>query len=171
MTSELHPDIAHLGFLLGTWRGRGEGSYPTIESFAYVEELTFQHVGKPFLSLSQKTKHADTGVPLHAEVGYLRPVGTERVELVVVSPTGIFELHEGTISSTGSTGSTGSTADAVRLALSSTQVSTTPTAKAATEVVRTFDVAGDQLSYVIDMAAVDQPLQHHLAATLNRDAG
>ena len=94
---DLHPDCEQLGFLLGVWRGAGEGSYPTIESFGYTEEVTFSHVGKPFLGYTQKTKHAVSGAPLHAEAGYLRAVGAGRVEFVVVQPSGIVELHSGTV--------------------------------------------------------------------------
>ena len=54
----------------------------TIDDFTYIEESTYGHVGKPFLVYSQKTRGAD-GVPMHAEVGYLRPVGTTGVELVL----------------------------------------------------------------------------------------
>jgi hypothetical protein len=38
-----HPAVAPLAFLLGKWRGEGEGSFPTISSFRYGEELLFSH--------------------------------------------------------------------------------------------------------------------------------
>ncbi len=158
MTSPaIHPDIAHLSWLLGTWAGKGEGEYPTIESFGYNEETTIGHVGKPFFAYSQKTKHAETGLPLHAEVGYFRPVGTTGLELVVAQPSGIMESHEGAV-------------DGTSLTLTAVTVVTTATAKDVTEVVRkiTVDPDAGTLTYTIDMAAVGQPLQHHLAATLHR---
>jgi hypothetical protein len=38
-----HPAVAPLAFLLGKWRGEGEGSFPTISPFRYGEELLFSH--------------------------------------------------------------------------------------------------------------------------------
>ncbi|MEE9416103.1 MAG: FABP family protein [Acidimicrobiales bacterium] len=153
---ELHPEIEHLAFLIGTWRGRGAGSYPTIESFEYLEEATFGHVGKPFLAYTQRTRHAVTDLPLHAEAGYIRPVGLAAVELILVQPSGIVEIHQGTVAATS-------------LDLKSSMVLTTPTAKEATQVDRRISVDGDTLTYEVDMAAVGLPMQHHLAATLVRE--
>ncbi len=153
----LHADIAHLAFLLGHWVGGGSGHYPTIDDFEYREQVWFDHVGKPFISYRQGTKHAATGLPLHAEAGYLRPVGTDRIELVVVQPSGIVELHEGTI-------------DGTAIRLRSTSVLTTATAKDVTEVERTIDVTDGVLAYDLSMAAVGLPLQHHLSAQLTRQS-
>lgn len=150
----LHPDTSHLGFLLGTWRGRGRGDYPTIESFEYSEEVTFSHVGKPFLHYSQKTK-GDDGLPLHAETGYLRPVGDDRLEMVIAQPTGVTEIHEGRV-------------HAGRVDLIAVEVGNSFTAKEVSAVRRSLDVNGDVLHYVLEMAAVGQDLQFHLEARLQR---
>lgn len=153
-----HPDPDPLMGLLGTWRGRGSGEYPTIEDFEYVEEVTFGHVGKPFLTYRQATRHAVDDRPLHAEVGYWRPVGTDRVEVVLAHPTGIAEILEGSVL-TGAT---------TVFDLRTRSVSLTSTAKEVTELHRHLELTGDTLRYRLAMAAVGHPLTHHLEAELHR---
>jgi hypothetical protein len=147
-------ELGSLRFLLGTWRGGGRGDYPTIEPFTYEEEISFTHVGKPFIAYAQRTWTPD-GRPLHTESGYVRPVGTDGVELVLAQPTGITEIHSGSV-------------DGCSVRLISRHVGVSPTAKDVRAVTRSLWVEGDTLRYRLEMEAVDQPLQFHLEAELAR---
>jgi THAP4-like, heme-binding beta-barrel domain len=152
----LHPDVAPLAWLLGTWRGEGAGSYPTIEPFRYGEELRFWHVGKPFLAFAQRTWAVDDGRPLHAESGYWRPQADGRVELVLAEPSGLASIYEGRM-----------LADGVELA--TLTIVRARTAKEVTRVERRYRRREpDLLAFRMAMAAVGQPMTHHLAAELRR---
>lgn len=151
----LHADLQPFLFLLGSWKGKGSGTYPGIEDFSYLEVATFTHVGKPFLAYSQRTRDAATGLPLHAETGYLRPAGHGRAEFIVVQPTGIVEVHHVDVGSSS-------------LAMRSTEVVTTATAKQVDAVVRELEVSGESMHYTLDMAATGHPMQRHLEASLDR---
>ena len=136
--ADLHPGIAFLAPLVGTWAGQGAGEYPTIQPFGYSEEVTFGHAGKPFLTYSQQTTAG---------------------ELVLANPTGITEIQEGTLSVSGAT---------VGIELNATAIGRTTSAKDVTALSRSIRIDGDELTYTLRPGAVGQPLQHHLAATLHR---
>ncbi|OIW05352.1 hypothetical protein TanjilG_28817 [Lupinus angustifolius] len=90
----LHPALAPLSFLLGTWRGQGEGGYPTIHSFSYGEELHFSHLpNKPVIGYTQKTWKLSSGEPMHAESGYWRPKPDGTIEVVIAQSTGLIEVQ------------------------------------------------------------------------------
>jgi hypothetical protein len=152
------PDpLAPLAWLIGGWHGEGRGAYPTIADFDYREESTFTHprADKPFLAYAQRTWLLLDESPSHAETGYLRATPDGRVELVIAQPSGVVEVHDGTITDG-------------RVELASVTVAHTPTAKAVTEVRRVLERRGDDLWYQLDMAAVGQPLAYHCEATLHR---
>jgi len=157
--AELHPDIAVLAPLLGTWSGQGSGEYPTISPFGYAEEVSFGHAGKPFLRYDQRTKALDDGRPLHAETGYVRVPSPGRVELVLAHPTGITEIEEGSLSVAGTT---------IEMELTATAIGVTESAKDVTALSRSIRIEGEELRYTLRLGAVGQPLQHHLAATLRK---
>lgn len=159
----MHPPEPHAAItrflpLVGTWEGDGEGHYPTIDDFVYRERVTFGHVGKPFLAYQQRTWHPEKGHPMHAETGYLRPAEGDGVELVLAHPTGIVEVEEGTF------------ADGT-LAIATTEIGLTSTAKDVRRLRREFVLDGDTLSYDVWMAYADVPETHHLRATLHRVDG
>ena len=157
--ADLHPDVALLAPLLGTWAGQGAGEYPTIEPFDYVEEVSFTHVGKPFLIYVQRTRATDDGRPLHAETGYLRVPSPGRVEWILAHPTGVTEIEEGTFSVGEST---------IEMDLMASAIGMSDSAKHVSALCRSIRVDGDELTYSLRMAAVGRLLQHHLAATLHR---
>src|SRR5260370_37163862 len=84
-----HPAIAPLSFLLGRWRGTGKGDYPTIKAFDFLQEVTFSHIGKPYLIYTSRSwrlagdeegqlKRDEHGElvrlePLAVEAGFWRP--------------------------------------------------------------------------------------------------
>ena len=159
MSPELNPDVAWLGFLLGTWRGEGTGSYPTIEPFAYRETLTFDHVGDPWLSYMQESWSHDYE-PLHFERGFLRPGATAGdVELVLAHPIGVTEVAHGHV-------------DGGNISLRGEElaIGRAATGSDVRGLERRYQVAGDALTYEIDMATGSTPMTLHLAASLRRDA-
>jgi hypothetical protein len=156
---DLHSSVAGLAPLLGVWAGQGRGVYPTIEPFEYFEEVTFGHVGKPFLSYVQKTRAVSDGRPLHAESGYLRVPAADRIELVLAHPTGVTELAEGDLSVRGAT---------IEVELVATTIGRSASAKEVTALGRSIRIDADELTYTVHMGAVGQPLQQHLTATLRR---
>lgn len=157
---DLHPAVAVLAPLLGTWSGPGAGEYPTIAPFGYAESVTFGHIGKPFLSYVQRTKATDDGRPLHAETGYIRVPGPGRVEWLLAHPTGIVEVLEGPLAVAGD--------GTVTMELTAA-IGRSASAKEVTALSRTLTLRDDHLSYTVRMAAVGQPLQHHLAAVLRKE--
>jgi hypothetical protein len=154
-SSELHPNLRPIEWLIGTWRGEGAGDYPTIEPFRYGEEVTFVAFGRPVLAYSQRTWSLDDGAPLHREKGFWRPQEDGRLEVVLAHTFGVVEIQEGML-------------DGQRVELKSTTVALTSTAKRIDEITRTFELRDDALRYTVQMAAVDQPLQIHLRAELRR---
>nr|WP_202538315.1 FABP family protein [Streptomyces sp. SID8379] len=147
--------------LLGTWRGRGQGEYPTLDSdFRYAQEVTFSHDGRPFLRYEARAwlLGADDAPlrPAARESGWWRLQPDGRVEALITQPTGIAEIAVGT-------------ADGTVIDLATEDVALTPTAKQVEATRRRYTLAdADTLDFVHELAAVGQPLQHHLTARLRR---
>jgi hypothetical protein len=154
-TPPLHPDLAPLAFLVGTWTGRGTAVYPTTGSTDYDETVVVTHAGKPVLLYEQRTTRVDDGFPLHGERGYWRLPATGRVEFLVAHPTGHVEVEYGSVSGT-------------TVELASSAVVGTESAKDVEAITRRIEVDGDVMRYTLSMAAVGQPMAAHLEAELRR---
>ncbi|MFJ9431343.1 FABP family protein [Streptomyces sp. NPDC101490] len=146
--------------LLGTWTGQGKGGYPTLDAdFAYAQEVTFSHDGRPFLHYEARAWLIDPdGTPLRPaarDSGWwrLRPGGA--VEALITQPTGIAEIMVGEARD----GTVDLVTDGVAL---------TPTAKRVDATRRRYVLDDTTLDFTHDLAAVGEPLGHHLAARLRR---
>jgi len=155
IATDINPALKPAEFLLGTWRGEGEGQYPTIRPFRYREEIRFSRNGKPFLIYAQRTEAIETGQPMHREAGYLRLVGDGRVEFVIAQPIGYAEISLGRV-------------DGHRIDVECTSVARTPTAKPVTSISRSLWLDGDTLRYELKMALEGVPLARHLVASFSR---
>jgi hypothetical protein len=152
---DLNPALEPVAFLLGKWRGEGEGQYPSIQPFRYREEIAFSHNGKPFLIYNQRTEAINSGQPMHGEAGYLRMVGEGRVEFVIAQPIGYAEISLGRV-------------DGQRIDVECTTVARTPTAKPVTSISRSLWLEGDTLRYELRMGMENTPLRRHLTASFRR---
>lgn len=160
---DLHPDLLPFLPLVGTWRGVGKGGYPTIEDFDYGQQVSFSHDGRPFLFYESRSWliDADGAVirPAAREVGWWRPAGTDRFELILAHATGIAEIYVGTVNAT------------TQWECHTDVVARTETAQDVTANQRLYGIVQGQLMYAVDMTAKGQPPAPHLSARLTRIAG
>jgi hypothetical protein len=155
MSVRIDEEIAPIAFLLGTWRGEGVATYPTmVAPVPYVEELTFDHVGDPFLRYEQGSWTVD-GEPLHFERGFWR-LSADAVEVTLAHPLGLTEVAHGRLDRR-----------VIELA-SEGGMGRTATGSAVTGLRRRYRVDGDALGYEIEMAMDEVPLSLHLRAELRR---
>lgn len=155
----LHPALGPLTRLIGTWRGQGEGAYPTIDPFTYREEVVFSHDGRPVLAYRQRTWRADADVAMHVESGFLRGQIDGRAELIIAQPTGFGEVATLAIVEDG---------DTLVLEGGRSLLQRSPSAKDVSDVRRRFRVVGDELHYDLWMTYAGHEDVHHLRALLRR---
>lgn len=155
----LHPDCGPVAWMLGTWRGNGHGDYPTIEGFSFGQELIFQQDGRPFLHYFARSWIVDAeGATVRnaaQETGFLRCRPGGDVELVLAHSSGISEIWYGK-------------AAEGKVELRTAGVGFTESAKPVTGGSRLYGNVEGDLLYAYDMQAVDQELQPHLWARLQR---
>ena len=156
---DLPPALAPLAWLIGEWEGAGVVGYPTIESAHFGQEISVTHDGRPFLEWQSRTwlldEQGDKVRPLARELGFWRPLENNEVELLLTHPTGIVEMYHGTTSP-------------AKIELRTDSVVRSPHAKEYNAAARMYGLVNSNLMWVMDMAAVGQPLQSHVSAELKR---
>ncbi|KAK2154817.1 hypothetical protein LSH36_256g02036 [Paralvinella palmiformis] len=149
--------IKPLSWLLGKWRSEdGQGHYPTIKDFKYIEELEFIHVGQPNIQFRQVfyAFNAETKKPMHREVGFIRVTpDLSKVAFVSAQNTGLAEVEEGTYNEKEK-----------ELRFESHTVGRLTFGKppVTKKIARIFHCHGDTLEQIVDMETVNTAMTNHL---------
>ena len=85
-----------LSKLQGSWKGRGTGKFPTIDSFEYEEHLEFEvNLAYPLIHYEQKTILLPNQEPSHWESGFIRVLDEGLIELANSQDSGRVEVLQG----------------------------------------------------------------------------
>ena len=87
-----------LSKLHGTWVGKGNGKFPTIESFEYEDTISFNvDLSYPMIHYEQKTALTATGEASHWESGFIRIIDAETIEISNSQDSGRVEVLRGKV--------------------------------------------------------------------------
>ena len=157
----LSPALAPLAWLVGRWEGAGVVGYPTIESANFGQEVVCSHDGRPFLKWQSRTWLLDEAGnkvrSLAVELGFWRVLENGEIELLLTHPIGVVEMY---------VGSRNPAKPSVELRTDG--VLRSPAAKEYNAGTRLYGLVDSQLFWAMDMAAVGESLQSHVAAQLKR---
>ncbi|XP_068939453.1 peroxynitrite isomerase THAP4 isoform X2 [Petaurus breviceps papuanus] len=160
-TPKMNPVIEPLSWMLGTWLSEppGDGIYPTLQPFHYLEEVHITHVGQPMLNFSFNAFHPDTKKPMHRECGFIRlKPDSNKVAFVSAQNTGIVEVEEGEV-------------NGQELCIASHSIARISFAAEprVEQIMRKFRLnAEGRLEQTVSMATTTQPMTQHLHITYKR---
>jgi hypothetical protein len=149
----LHPQLAPLEFLLGTWEGTSLGRWVP-DPVVFRDRVEFGHVGKPYLTYRQQT-WLESGLASHGESGYLAIEDDGAVTWTIAEPSAVVEVHAGAVAGT-------------TLEVGCVAIGRGPGAINVTTVERRLEVEGDELRYGIRIAMNDEEPADHITGVLHR---
>ena len=165
----VHPDIAHLGWLVGSWGGIFNGETPAGEPFMFEQEAQFFSDGRPFLEYRSYSWIVDEDRkrinPSHTEQGYWRGTAENGVEAVIVNPMGICEVYVGRVIVGGLENATITRAE---LQLNPVEVALTPTAPAILSPSRMYGLVNGRLLTTFDMATGEHDAKPHVWISMEK---
>ncbi|GAA2237036.1 hypothetical protein GCM10010401_06450 [Rarobacter faecitabidus] len=159
------PEMYPVAFLLGSWRAVGELKYPGIEARPVEVSVRWAVGSGPYFKYECSVADLDDeSSPWSEESGYWR-ISPERpdglaeqlhpIEAMIADPAGRVSVYVGA----GGAG---------RVTVASDVIARTASAAAVTASQRMFGLVEDQLMWVWELAAFDQPLQPYLSVALDR---
>ncbi|XP_026550435.1 THAP domain-containing protein 4 isoform X2 [Pseudonaja textilis] len=160
-TAQLNPVIEPLSWMLGTWLSDppGDGTFPSMKPFQYLEEVHISHVGQPMLNFSFNAFHPDTKKPMHRECGFIRiQPDTNKVAFISAQNTGLVEVEEGEV-------------NGQELSIASNSVARISFAKKphVEQITRKFRLNSEgKLEQTVSMSTTTQPMTQHLHITYKK---
>lgn len=156
----IHEALLALLPLVGVWTGGGTGIAPDGEQFAFGQQLSFVHDGRPFLAYESRAWLIDSaGAVIRQawrEAGFWRlGAGADDIEVVLASNTGEALVYTGTAGD-----------QSWEIATASAQG--TATAKVIDAERRLYALVDGQLAYASELAPHGRPMAPHLNASLAR---
>lgn len=141
---------------LGRWQGEGRGLWPAEPPFRYHETVLIEAVpDRPLLRFSQSATDSLTGELTHAEVGFIRLLPAQAVELILALAGGYSEVH------------TGHLHDGV-LTLNPHAVAMSPASLPLGSVRRRLELQGDQLRNTVAISVGAAEVGRHVESRLQR---
>ncbi len=160
---DLNPTLFPLAWMIGRWRGTGNGTWPGQGEFTYGCQIDFETNGVPDLHYMCQTYTLDREgqplEPLSMETGFWRPQPDRKtLEVVLAAPEGWAEVWAGTI-------------DGARIDLVTDAVARTTSAEIPyTAGSRLYGQVEGDLLWTFDRATSEHPLQNYMWARLQRVA-
>uniref|UniRef100_A0A8B9IUQ2 THAP domain containing 4 n=1 Tax=Amazona collaria TaxID=241587 RepID=A0A8B9IUQ2_9PSIT len=179
----LNPVMEPLSWMLGTWLSDppGDGTFPTMKPFQYLEEVHISHVGQPMLNFSFNAFHPDTRKPMHRECGFIRlKPDTNKVAFISAQNTGMVEVEEGEVNGQELSIASHSIArmsfakkpdvEQVGVRVVKNSPSTASPRRCLVErITRKFRLNSDgKLEQTVSMATTTQPMTQHLHITYKK---
>ncbi len=162
--AHLNDQLLALLPLVGVWAGTGTGAVAsTGDEFAYGQQITFAHDGRPFLAYESRTwlidAAGDTIRQAFRESGFWRPgPGPDDVEVQLATAAGLVEVFAGV-------------AGENRWEIETTAIGATATARAVSGERRLYAVVGNTLAYATELELPGSDFTPHLTASLERVIG
>ena len=156
MSSTVSDLVAPFEGWLGRWEGDGRGLWDGVPPFRYRERLVVEALpGRALLRLTQRTTVGDSTELSHSEVGYLRLLPDQQLELLVAVPSGYVEIHTGRLRE-----------GVIELSLQTLGV--TPSARPLRVVRRRMELADGTLHNSVGIAVHDEEVAPHVESWLRR---
>lgn len=165
----LAPEAYPLAWLVGRWTGSGVIKYPDIPEKTFVQDVTFDHDGGPYLRYESTLRlpaEDEGGEPTvwSTETGYWRVSpepfegigeGQTSIEVLLSDPAGRVSVYLGVVGNG-------------RVDLGSDFIARTGTGADVTASKRVYGLVEGRLLWAWELAAFGKPLQNYASAELDR---